>query len=124
MKKRSLLFSLFSVLCLSIAGCGGDEKSSEQQPSQPITEEAKPPVGSAEEQPESEDGQVHAQGKQCWASCTVQNIGGGSCPSTISGYGNTTFLGGCDKACNKAQGDATSKLPAGCVINSCSFSGC
>ncbi|WP_143195641.1 hypothetical protein [Archangium sp. Cb G35] len=124
MKRSSLFLSLFSVLCLSIAGCGGDERSAEQQPSEPTTEEGTPPVGSTEEQPEPGDGQVQAQGKQCWANCTVQSIGGGSCPATISGYGNTTFLGGCNKACNKAQGDAAAKLPAGCVINTCSFSGC
>lgn len=124
MKKCSLLLSLFSVLCLSIAGCGAEDKDSGTQPSEPAAEEGTPPVGSAEEQPEPGDGQVQAQGKQCWATCTVQSISGASCPATISGYGNTTFLGGCNKACNKAQGDATSKLPAGCVINSCSFSGC
>lgn len=63
-------------------------------------------------------------GKKCWATCTVINVGAGSCPVTMGGYGNTTFLGGCNKACNKAKGDAASKLLPGCVINNCSFSGC
>jgi hypothetical protein len=51
-------------------------------------------------------------------------VGATSCPPNIGGFGNTTFLGGCNKACRKAEGDAASKLPAGCVINTCSFSGC
>src|SRR5689334_2229335 len=42
-------------------------------------------------------------GKKCWATCTVQSYGGAVCPATTSGYGNTTFLGGCSKACNKAK---------------------
>lgn len=63
-------------------------------------------------------------GKRCYASCSVVSVGAASCPPNMGGFGNTTFLGGCNKACGKAQGDAAAKLPAGCVINTCSFSGC
>lgn len=63
-------------------------------------------------------------GKRCYATCSVISVGTTSCPASMGGFGNTTFLGGCNKACRKAQGDAASKLPAGCVINTCNFSGC
>ena len=75
----------------------------------------------AEDAPED---QSFLPGKQCWATCTVTNLGSGVCPATIGGYGRTTFLGGCGKACNKARGDAASKLPPDCVIYNCSYSGC
>lgn len=65
-----------------------------------------------------------AFGKRCNASCSVVNVGTGMCPATIGGYGSTSFLGGCNKACAKAQGDAASKLPSHCKIDTCSFSGC
>lgn len=64
-----------------------------------------------------------ALGKECKATCTVAAYGA-ICPSTISGYGKTTFLGGCTKACNKARDDAASKLPVGCIINGCNLTGC
>lgn len=80
---------------------------------------ASSPEGSAEEA-----GIIAPLGKKCWATCTVSNYGGGSCPATVVGYGNTTFLGGCNKACNKAEGDAASQLPPGCVLYSCNLSGC
>lgn len=68
---------------------------------------------------------TQALGKQCYANCTVAKVDASAeCPSTISGYGETTFLGGCKKACRKARGDASSKLPSGCVINNCNTSGC
>lgn len=63
-------------------------------------------------------------GKRCWADCTVQADPGAMCPSNVGGYGNTTFLGGCNKACNKAQGDAAAKLSPGCHIFRCSLTGC
>jgi hypothetical protein len=65
-----------------------------------------------------------ALGKECYVTCTVQNLGSGVCPPTVAGYGSTSFLGGCGKACRKAEGDAKSKLPPGCIINSCDRSGC
>jgi hypothetical protein len=63
-------------------------------------------------------------GQECNATCTVVNLGAEMCPETISGYGYTTFLGGCKKACKKARDDAASKLPEGCQINNCNLTGC
>ncbi len=65
-----------------------------------------------------------AFGKRCYATCSVVSVGAASCPANIGGFGNTTFLGGCNKACRKAEGDAASKLPPGCALYTCNFSGC
>jgi len=126
MKRSSLLLSLCAALCLSAAGCGTGEPDVDP----PAGEQSagdQSGVGDAE-QPgagDSQDGPVEQMGKVCYAACTVQKIDPAAmCPATINGYGNTTFLGGCNKACSKAQGDAAAKLPPGCVISTCSFSGC
>lgn len=131
MKRCSLLLSLCALVTLSSLGCGTEEPSSQEQMPATTTPGAdssqepgaatEPGTGSSAE----EDERIRQQGKVCYATCTVQTIDPAVvCPSTISGYGNTTFLGGCDKACRQARGDAASKLPAGCVINQCSQSGC
>lgn len=128
MKRYSLLLSLWTALGFALVGCGtteddADPRSTEQTPGQ-----GQPEVGNPETTPDEQgagSGEVVALGKSCWATCTVQNVDPNVwCPSTISGYGSTSFLGGCTKACNKADGDAASKLPPGCVIYSCSHSGC
>ncbi|WNG15393.1 hypothetical protein [Cystobacter fuscus] len=77
-------------------------------------------------QAEEEDGTVQQQGKTCTVTCTVQNYGTGTCPPTVTGTYSTTFLGGCNKACNKAREQATSRaLPPGCYIYQCDTgSGC
>ncbi len=62
--------------------------------------------------------------KTCNVTCTVVALGSDPCPTTISGTGATTFLGGCTKACNKARGDAATKLPVGCQINTCNKTSC
>lgn len=131
MKRCSLLLSLCTALCLSIVGCGGTEEvDTEQQPTEQVPPGQEP--GAAEEQPqaensgETEEGNVQALGKSCSATCTVQKLDPNAwCPATVAGYGRTTFLGGCNKACDKALADArTQALPAGCAIYSCSTSGC
>ena len=129
MKRCSLLLSICTALCLSIAGCGAEKDDSEAPPAEPPVEQGSPDTDTSQQQPPGEqepgEGQVQAQGKSCTATCTVQNYGTGTCPATVVGYGRTTFLGGCNKACNKAIEDAYSKaLPAGCVIYQCGTDGC
>lgn len=59
-------------------------------------------------------------GKECTATCSVvQTAAGAFCPSSIGGFGSTTFLGGCDKACRKARADASGQLGPGCAIFNC-----
>lgn len=135
MKRCSLLLSLCSLVALSAVGCGNEEPEVQSPPEAQVpapsgSNDVIPPEPGTATEPGTGtsadvDGEVQQQGKVCYASCTVQQIDPAvTCPSTISGYGNTTFLGGCNKACDKARGDASSKLPAGCVINQCSHSGC
>jgi hypothetical protein len=63
--------------------------------------------------------------KDCYAICTVTKINPNVwCPPMMAGTGFPTLLGGCQRACSRADSDAASKLPAGCVINQCSHSGC
>ncbi|WP_437502480.1 hypothetical protein [Sorangium sp. So ce1099] len=89
----------------------GDEAATEDSA---VEDGATEDVGSAQQ----------ALGKECNVSCTVQNLGSGECPPTVAGYGSTSFLGGCGKACRKAEGDAMSKLPPSCAIYTCDRSGC
>ena len=127
MKNRSHVLAFCTLLAFSIAGCGGVEESSrDAQTAEPSTENqpaAAPSEGTQGQEPQGE-GEVQAQGKRCYAACSVVSVGASSCPASIGGTGSTSLFGGCNKACNKAEGDAASKLPAGCVINVCSFSGC
>jgi hypothetical protein len=111
-------------LSLSLVGCGPEEPSPGAQPDEQPPAETTPETDSTEEEA---PGDVQAQGKQCTATCTVVRnpIVAAWCPATVSGYGRTTFLGGCNKACNKAREQAqATALPEGCGIQQCSTSGC
>lgn len=135
MKMASLCLATFGTLSLMLAACGAD--MSEPAPSAtaqtPITGSqggaSVATSAASDEDRIATDGSGGATdptafGKRCYASCSVVSVGTTTCLPNIGGYGYTTFLGGCNKACGKAQGDAAAKLPAGCVINICSFSGC
>ncbi|WP_437620341.1 hypothetical protein [Sorangium sp. So ce1151] len=105
---------------------GSSDETAAAAPEGESGEAEAPAEDSAAEDGTSEDvgSAQQALGKECNVSCTVQNLGSGVCPPTVAGYGSTSFLGGCGKACRKAEGDAMSKLPAGCAIYSCDQSGC
>jgi hypothetical protein len=126
-KSRSQMLSLCAVLAFTLAGCGGTENDQQPQTSESPAEgqpSITQPQDGEQAQVPHEEGKVEAMGKRCNASCSVVSVGGTSCPATIGGTGSTSFMGGCNKACNKAEGDAASKLPPGCAINVCNFSGC
>ncbi len=57
--------------------------------------------------------------KQCIVQCTVADVGGGNCPAVVSGVGNSKglFGGSCKKACDRAELDAASSVPAGCLVS-------
>ena len=135
MRRRSTMVTACISLLVALSGCGTDAVEAEHStspavvgpPSQTAPASVEQRVGEATS---SEAGNQVAGpidpsfGKRCYAACSVVSVGAPSCPASIGGFGNTTFLGGCNKACRKAEGDAASKLPAGCVINTCNFSGC
>jgi hypothetical protein len=130
MKRLSLLLSACAVLGICLAGCGAQMDEVETQTgaesSTPVDEYLSndlPDIGVNEEDVDGEDaegGQVHALGKWCNVSCSVVRVAPGWCPDTIGGSGRTTFLGGYNKACEKAQHDAASKLQPHCRIHTCS----
>lgn len=140
MKRRSSIVASCVALFFAISGCGTDASVSEYPADSHIQASAVSSSSvptSASSQSVEEDPNVTepgdspggatdptAFGKRCYATCSVVSVGAPSCPPNISGFGSTSFLGGCNKACRKAQGDAASKLPAGCAINACNFSGC
>jgi len=140
MKRRSSIVASCVAVFFAFTACGTDVNESEYAADSHIQAFAAPPGGvtaTASSQPTAEEPNMTeagdgaggatdptAFGKRCYATCSVVSVGATSCPPNISGFGSTSFLGGCNKACRKAQGDAASKLPAGCAINACNFSGC
>ena len=128
MKRNSLLLSISTVVCVCLAGCAGSEEGTdEQQAAEQSPGQEQPGMSTSPEQGQTEeDGSVQAQGKTCRVVCTVQSNGSAVCPATVTGLHSTTFLGGCNKACDKAREKAVSQaLPQGCTIYSCdSGNGC
>ncbi|MDC0710985.1 hypothetical protein POL68_21110 [Stigmatella sp. ncwal1] len=109
MNRRSLLLSACAALLLGLAGCGEAHG-------------AWAPVG--EEAFEEEGVSGGAFDTQCQAACAVTNTGSGICPYTSGGRARASFLKGCSKACTQAQEEARAKIPPGCVIQTCEYSGC
>lgn len=127
----ALVSSTFA-LALFLSGCGAEPapQGTATPASAPAAVSDIAPAGTPAAVPD-EDGppgggptDPHGLGKHCWVDCAVTNNGAMSCPARVTGYGETTFLGGCQKACRKAEGDAASKLGAGCSLDNCSRRGC
>ncbi len=129
-----LILAPIVTLFLSLSGCGV-EPAPESAATSALTpvENSAAPSANTQAVSSEEDGPIsgghdpvdpQGLGKQCWVDCGVVNTGAASCPSRITGHGETTFLGGCGKACGKAEGDAASKLSAGCSLDNCTRRGC
>lgn len=121
MARYSFLSSLFAALCLWLVGCGSEQNELRTPYNESTAGEGAPASGTSPQE-HREDGAVTAQ-NSCLATCKVQDLGGGMCPSIIRGSGYSTFQG-CMLPCKKAKDDAVSRLPAGCLIDTCNFSGC
>jgi hypothetical protein len=130
-----ILGMILATFAMFFLGCGaeptphqGTVAQLETTVSTPANSIANEQTGIVEEGDAEQDGSAtdpHGLlGKKCYADCSVVNTGAPSCPSRINGFGETTFLGGCAKACRKARGDAASKLPTGCSLGNCSTTGC
>ena len=114
MKRHVMLLTLVSVLGILVAGCG-------PSPERPEPEDAvsAPEALPDEETSSQEDPAVEQFARNCKTTCTGQTSSGGSC--FVVGFGSTTFLGGCRKACRFARGDADAKATAsGCHLAACS----
>lgn len=124
-----------ATVALCFFGCGAEPEQNQRDVYQQKTEVLAPVNTLANEQERGNEEDIVEEnsastdprgllGKKCYADCSVVNTGAPSCPSRINGFGETTFLGGCAKACRKARGDAASKLPTGCSLGNCSTTGC
>ncbi|WP_043428401.1 hypothetical protein [Cystobacter fuscus] len=123
MKKQILMLSLCGLMGFLGAGCGGATEepapqASEQSPAGGQPEAVPPADDSQGASTAGEDGGVTAMAKNCQTTCTGHNSSGATCG--VVGFGSTTFLGGCTKACRFARQDADTKAQTnGCFIESC-----
>jgi hypothetical protein len=124
MKKQILMLSLCGLMGFLGAGCGGSTEEPAPQESEQVPfgeqPEATPPADDSQSASTSgEDGGVTAMAKNCKTTCTgTNNSSGATCG--VVGFGSTTFLGGCTKACRFARQDADTKAQtSGCSIQSC-----
>jgi hypothetical protein len=114
MNRRSLLLPACAVLHLLLAGCGEALA-------------AWPPVNTAAAMEEDLDGSLSGGNPfdaRCQAACSVVKTGAGMCPYTSAGHGSSSLLEGCARACGKAKEEAGVKIPPGCVVQTCEYSGC
>jgi hypothetical protein len=108
MKRQALLLMCCGFLSFLGVGCG------------PAVDE---PAPQTEEQTneDSQDGEVHALARNCKVECSAVNISTGAACSPFTGFGSTTFLGGCTKACRFAIEDAQGQAAqSGCRLTTCS----
>lgn len=112
MKRHVIVLAVFGVLGFFGAGCGPTMDDSAPMGGDPTTE-PRP----ADDVTSEEDREVHQMAKNCQSTCPGVRADGSAC--SIVGFGATTFLGGCKKACRFAREDAVSKQgPQGCTISS------
>ncbi len=119
-------FSVLSALTVLLVGCGAAPAGDPATQQAALTTPAPAPTDDDTIGGGSGPTDPTALGKQCWVDCSVykSDPAGPVCPGRVTGYGKTTFLGGCGKACTHAEGDAASKLAAGCSLDNCTRRGC
>ncbi|MET0406340.1 MAG: hypothetical protein ABW123_28230 [Cystobacter sp.] len=115
MKKQLLMLSLCGLVgFLGGAACGVSTGEMDADEQTPITE----PATDATQADASKDGRVEAMAKNCQTTCTGRRADGSTCG--VIGFGSTTFLGGCTKACRFARQDADTKSQqSGCQLEAC-----
>ncbi|MCK8500523.1 hypothetical protein [Myxococcus fulvus] len=112
MKRHVVWLAILAVLGSGFVGCGPGT----EVPEVPAGETAEPP---ASEEVSSEDRPVEAFARNCKTTCSGFTASGGTC--NVVGFGATTFLGGCKKACRFARQDADAKAASyGCQLAQCS----
>lgn len=123
MKRYVALLAVCGLLGVTGVGCGGTQEETLPNPEQQAPEEKQPDTVSPEEGTQGEqpnDGKVHQQARNCQTTCTAVRFDTGGQCAPITGFGSTTFLGGCTKACRFAHDDAQSQAAAAsCRIVSC-----
>lgn len=112
MKRHVMLLAVFAVLGSFGAGCGPATDEPAPEASTPTTEQ----MPSAEATPD--DGEVTQMARNCQTTCSGVTASGATC--SVIGFGATTFLGGCTKACRFARADADANAASyGCQLTTC-----
>ncbi|TQF16808.1 hypothetical protein FJV41_06545 [Myxococcus llanfairpwllgwyngyllgogerychwyrndrobwllllantysiliogogogochensis] len=112
MKRHVMLLAVLGILGFGGAGCGPGEEPRET-PSGETTEQV------PGEETSSEENNVEQFARNCKTTCSGITASGGTCG--VVGFGSTTFLGGCKKACRFARQDADAKAASyGCQLTQCS----
>ncbi|MFY2558085.1 hypothetical protein ACN469_10675 [Corallococcus terminator] len=112
MKRHVMLLAILGVLGFVGPGCGPGLEQQEAPPEE--TTEQVPG-----EETSSEENNVEQFARNCKTTCTGVNSSGATCG--VVGFGSTTFLGGCKKACRFARQDADAKAGSyGCQLHQCS----
>jgi hypothetical protein len=121
---KALLLSLCGFLSVSVIGCGGPEDTQVPPAEEQAAEGQQPEAGASEEgQGQAPEGEVRAQARNCQTTCTAVRVDTGEACASVVGYGYTTFLGGCTKACRFARENAEANAAAaGCRLVSCADS--
>ncbi|QSQ17086.1 hypothetical protein [Myxococcus landrumensis] len=115
MKRHVLWLTLLGVLGITSLGCGPGAPDGWEPPPGETSEAL-----SAEEVSSEETGDAEFA-RNCMTTCTGITSSGSACG--VVGFGSTTFLGGCRKACRFARRDADAKAATyGCQLQQCSES--
>ncbi|MCP3144312.1 hypothetical protein [Pyxidicoccus xibeiensis] len=113
MMRHVMLLAVFAVLGSFSAGCGPATDDPAPETGAPTTEQ----LPSEEATPD--DGEVTQMARNCQTTCSGVKATGESC--SVIGFGSTTFLGGCTKACRFARADADANASSsGCILSTCS----
>jgi hypothetical protein len=118
----ALLISVF-VVGVSSSACDTDL----QQPEPSLQEASEAEQTLKEEETadnQADSGDPETLARNCSETCTLQQDGSSASCGTIVGFGSTTFLGGCKKACRLAMADAQTKVTPGCHIAGACIESC
>ncbi|WP_342380435.1 hypothetical protein NVS55_12540 [Myxococcus stipitatus] len=113
MKRPVLWLALLGVLGIVSLSCGPAAPDGQETPPGETSET----LSSEELSSEAMDDAEFA--RNCKVTCTGKTSSGADCG--VVGFGSTTFLGGCSKACRFARRDADAKAATyGCQLWDCS----
>jgi hypothetical protein len=121
MKRQVLLVAVLGLLGFFGGGCGpavDDADDAAPQMSEQVPMESPAETGTPVAEDEATEGEVRAFARNCQTTCSGIRSTGETCG--VVGFGSTTFLGGCTKACRFARQDADAKaVAAGCQLTTC-----
>jgi hypothetical protein len=126
MARKLLLVAVFALLGCLGTGCGPTAEDSSPQPGEQASEngsseDCAPAPDELSENIDPSDREVVAMARNCKVTCYGATAGGTTC--SVFGFGSTSFLGGCTKACRRAYEDAQQNAAAsGCIISYCTES--